>query len=178
MLAFLISTLLAVQPGPSSPAQPVVIRPGATPQGVSAVPISEVAEPLALAVAGFDGDHDGRTDRDEFDAALGRTVAAADSNGDGALGYIEYSGWAQTWLGSPTALPGPFAIDADGDNRLSTAEIAAEFGRQFVRLDADRDGAVTHSELLTIRNPRLTPVLDRNGRPIRSRERRERREER
>jgi hypothetical protein len=160
---------LSLQPPPPEPVQ---IRPGATPEGTSAVPISEVAEPLGLAFASFDADHDGRTSRSELDASIARTFAAADTNGDRHLGYIEYSGWATTWLGSATALPGPFAIDTDGDNRLSREEMQAEFGREFDRLDKDRDGAVTHAELLTVRNPRLQPLFDRNGRRLRVREQR------
>jgi hypothetical protein len=160
----LLLALLALQP--TSP-PPVTVRPGQTPQGTSAVPISESAEPLGLAVASFDADRNGATSLAEYDEALGRTFAAADRNGDGALGYIEYSGWAETWLGSPTALPGPFAIDADGDNRLSRDEFTAEFRRQFTRLDRSGDGAISHAELLTLRNPRFAPVLDRDGRPLR-----------
>jgi hypothetical protein len=161
MSLFMLITALALQPGAPAPAPPVAVRPGPAPVGSAAAPISEVAEPLALAVAGFDANGDGRTTRGEYDAALARTFAAADRNNDGELGYIEYSGWATIWLGSQSALPGPFAIDADGNDRLSRDEFTAEFGRQFQRLDADTDGAVTHAELLTVRNPRLGPVRER-----------------
>jgi hypothetical protein len=170
--------LLSAQPGPVPPAAPVVVGPGQTPQGSIPVPISEVAEPLGLAVAGFDADHDGSTSRAEFEQALARTFAAADTNGSGDLGYLEYARWAETWLGSQSALPGPFAIDADGDTRLSREEFLAEFRRQFVRLDKNGDAAVNRAELLTVRNPGLQPLWDRNGRPIRPRPERERREPR
>jgi hypothetical protein len=168
----IFAAALAAQPVPLPAPPPVTIRPGTAPEGTTPVPISETAEPLGLAIAGFDGDHDGRTSLAEFDAALARTFAAADRDRDGALGYIEYAGWAETWLGSATALPGPFAIDADGDNRLAQAEFTAEFRRHFTRLDKNADGSVSRAELLTLRNPRLAPVLDRDGRPIRQRERR------
>lgn len=163
MSLILLAALFAAQPIGLAPAQPVAVRPGQAPAGTSAVPISEVAEPLALAVAGFDADGDGRTTRSEFDAAILRTFAAADRDADDQLGYIEYSGWAETWLGSQSALPGPYAIDGDGDDRLSRAEFLAEFGRQFQRLDGDGDGAITHAELLTVRNPRLGPVREPRG---------------
>jgi hypothetical protein len=167
-MPLLFLALLALQPPPPPPA---AIRPGTAPQGISAVPISESAEPLGLAVAGFDADRNGATSLAEYDVALARTFATADRNGDSALGYIEYSGWAETWLGSPTALPGPFAIDADGDNRLSRDEFSAEFRRQFARLDKNADQAISHAELLTVRNPRMAPVLNRDGRPLRRGER-------
>lgn len=175
MSLVLMLSLLAAQPAPSGPPQPVVVRPGEAPAGTSPVPISEVAEPLAVAVAGFDADGDGLTTRAEYDAALVRTFAAADRDRDEALGYIEYSGWAQTWLGSQSALPGPFAIDADGNDRLSRAEFLDEFGRQYQRLDRDSDGAISHAELLTVRNPRMAPVRDRSRGPstFRTRNRRD-----
>lgn len=163
--------LAAAQPGPPSPAPPATVRPGEAPQRVSAVPISEVAEPLGLAVAGFDSNHDASTTLAEYEDALGRTFTAADRDGGGTLGYLEYSGWAETWLGSQSALPGPFAIDADGDNRLSPDEFLAEFRRHFTRLDTSKDGAISRAELLTVRNPNMRPLWDRNGRPIRVRER-------
>lgn len=168
----LLAGAYVAQPAPVPPPPAVAIRPGRAPSGTSPVPISEVAEPLGLAIAGFDGDQDGRTSMAEYGAALARTFGTADRDRDGALGYIEYSNWALTWLGSATALPGPFAIDADGDNRLSQAEFTAEFGRHFARLDKDGDRAISHAELLIVRNPRQAPVFDRNGRAYRPGERR------
>jgi len=37
-------------------------------------------------------------------------------------------------------------------------ELLAEFGRHFMRLDRDSDGAISHSELLTVSQPRLAPL--------------------
>jgi hypothetical protein len=178
MSLLLLMLLAAAQPNPSSagpppPASPATIRPGETPSRVSIVPISQVAEPLGLAVAGFDANHDATTTLAEYEEALGRTFAASDRDGGGSLGYLEYSRWAETWLGSQSALPGPFAIDADGDNRLSREEFMAEFKRHFTRLDIGKDGAVSRAELLTVRNPAMRPLWDRNGRPIRVRPERE-----
>ena len=148
----------------AQPQAPVQVLPGERPEGVSAVPISETAEPVGLAIASFDADHDGRTTRAELNEALLRSFGAADRDADGQLGYIEYSGWATTWLGSATALPGPYAIDADGDDRISREELLAEFGRNFLRLDRDSDGAISHSELLTVSQPRM-PRLPRERAP-------------
>lgn len=170
MNSLTLLALLAVQPGPPPPAPPAVVRPGQAPDRLSAVPISEVAEPIGLAIAGFDSDRDASTSRAEYDEALARTFAAADGDGSGDLGYLEYSRWAETWLGSQSALPGPFAIDSNGDSRLSRDEFVSEFARQFARLDTSKDGAVSRAELLTVRHPALAPLWDRNGRPIRQRQ--------
>jgi Ca2+-binding EF-hand superfamily protein len=173
MLIALIAGFLAVQPPAPVSTRNLPIPTGQAPVGTSPVPLTEVAEPLALALASFDQDHDGRTSRVELEAQGARSFAAADSNQDGALGYIEYGAWATVWLGSQSALPGPFALDADGDNRITRDEFSAELRRQFARVDANADGAVTHAELLTIRSPRMAPVLDRDGRPLRVRQRRQ-----
>jgi hypothetical protein len=170
MLLSLIALAVA-QPGPPPQAPPVAIRPGQAPERTSRVPISEMAEPLALVIAGFDANRDASTTRAEYEEALGRSFTAADRDNNSTLGYLEYSAWAETWLGSQSALPGPFAIDADGDNRLSRDEFLAEFRRQFARLDKSADGIVSRAELLTVRNPALAPLWDRNGRPLRVRER-------
>lgn len=173
MSLLMLIALLAAQPGPAASPPVAPVRPGEAPEGTTAVPISEVAEPLGLVVAGFDADHDASTTLAEYEEALARTFAAADRDGNGTLGYLEYSGWAETWLGSQSALPGPFAIDADGDNRLSSDEFLAEFRRHFTRLDKSGDQAISRAELLIVHNPAMRPLWDRNGRPIRQRERRE-----
>lgn len=167
------AALASAQPTqPVPPAQaPVRIRTGDyAPDSRDAVPISEVAQPLAVAIAGFDADRDGRTSRAELDEGLGRTFEAADTSRDGVLGYIEYAGWARTWMGSETALPGPFSIDTDGDDRLARAEMISEFGRQFDRLDTNRDGSITRAELLTVRNPRQRPLRERDLREFQRRQ--------
>lgn len=158
-----LAALIAV----AQPQAPVEVRPGERPEGVSAIPASETAEPIGLAIASFDADNDGRTSRAELNEALLRSFAAADRDGDGQLGYIEYSGWATTWLGSATALPGPYAIDSNGDDRISREELLAEFGRHFVRLDRDSDGAISHSELLTVSQPRMAPLPRERTQPRR-----------
>lgn len=164
MLTFILAAALASQQTTPIPAHdPVRIRSGDyAPENPNAVPITVVAQPLALAIVGFDGDRDGRTTRAEFEEGLGRSFTGADANRDSVLGYIEYSGWARTWMGSETALPGPFAIDTDGDDRLARTEVMNEFGRQFIRLDQNADGAITRAELLTVRNSRLRPLRERD----------------
>lgn len=171
MLNLIFSAALA-SAQPAQPAQePVRIRSGDyAPESPDAVPVSEVAAPVALAMVAFDADRDGRTSRAELEEGLGRSFAAADANRDGALGYIEYSGWALIWMGSQSALPGPFAIDSDGDDRLSRPEVVNEFGRQFIRFDQNADGSLTRAELLTVRNPRMRPLRrDQELRPLQRR---------
>lgn len=110
-----------------------------------------MVEPAAMLIASFDADGDGKITRAEMTAGLARTFAAADTDHKGSIGYIQYGGWALTWLGDRNALPSPFEVDGDHDNRITLAELQAVFDRIFARLDANHDGALTHAELLTIR---------------------------
>lgn len=114
-------------------------------------PATMVVEPVAMLLATFDADGDGRTTRGEMEAGVRRTFAAIDTGHTGKLGYIGYSDWAERWLGDRNALPSPFEVDSDGDNQITAAELTAQLGRTFDRLDRNKDNALTRPELLTIR---------------------------
>jgi hypothetical protein len=114
-------------------------------------PATVMAEPIALAFAGWDGDGDGRTSRAEAMAGAGRSFAALDAGRRGSIGYIGFADWAERWLGDRAALPSPFEIDADADDRISKAEFDAGMTRAFDRIDKDKDGVLTRAEMLTIR---------------------------
>ncbi|MGR6329273.1 EF-hand domain-containing protein [Sphingomonas sp. XXL09] len=135
----LIALLLQVAPVPTAP--PTQAQPPAT----------FVVAPAAMAIAAWDADGDGRTTRAELQAGVRRSFATADGASGGSIGYIAFADWAERWLGDRNALPSPFEVDADGDNRITLAELDAAFGRIFDRLDKDRDGTVTRKETLTIR---------------------------
>jgi hypothetical protein len=136
LLALLLQAAVPAAPVPAAPGQP---------------PATFVVEPVGMAIAGFDSDGDGRTSRAELDAGVRRSFAAVDSVHAGAIGYIAFADWAERWLGDRNALPSPFEVDSDGDNRITLAELQAAFARIFARLDVDKDGVVTRKELLTIR---------------------------
>jgi len=129
--------LQAATPIPSVPAQP---------------PATLVVEPVAMAIATFDSDGDGRTSRAELSAGVVRSFAAIDATHSGSLGYIAFADWATRWLGDANALPSSFEVDTDGDNGITLAELQATMARVFARLDVDKDGFVTRKECLTIRS--------------------------
>ncbi|MDQ2879044.1 MAG: EF-hand domain-containing protein [Pseudomonadota bacterium] len=123
-----------------------------------------VFDPAATFIAGCDGDGDGRTSRAELTACVARTFAAIDTGHTGSIGYVGYSDWAARWLGDANALPSPFTIDTDGDNRITLAEMQAEFASLFAGYDKDKDGAVTRADLLSIRSNTATPDPGRRKR--------------
>ena len=133
----------------AAPLSAQTLLPAAVPQRQPAATI--VAEPVAMFIAACDADGDGRTTRAELAACVARSFAAIDTAHTGAIGYIGYSDWALKWLGDRNALPSPFEIDSDNDNRITLAELQVRFDTIFARFDLDKDGAATRAELLTIR---------------------------
>lgn len=114
-------------------------------------PATMVVEPAAMAIAAWDADGDGRTSRAELAAGVRRSFAAVGGSESAPLGYIGLADWAERWLGDRNALPSPFEVDANGDNKVSLAELDAAMARIFARLDRNTDGEVTRAEALTIR---------------------------
>lgn len=119
-----------------------------------------VAEPVAMMIAAFDADRDGRVTRTEFDAGVRHSFEAV-APGGATMGYIKFSDWAERWLGNRNALPSAFEVDGDGSNSIGVDELLARFGRYFAQFDADKDGTILRSELLTIRARRVRDGEDR-----------------
>ncbi|URW76050.1 EF-hand domain-containing protein [Sphingomonas donggukensis] len=138
----------------AAPAQPP--RPG---DPYRAAPATIVAEPVALLFAGFDRDGDGRTTLAEMRAGLRATASGAEwATG---VGYLAFADWAARYLGDRNGVPTPFEVDRNGDNRITLAELEDRVEALFTRYDLDRDGALTRTELLTIRT---TPTGERRRR--------------
>jgi len=143
-LLALAATLAAQQqpPAPGAPLQPPL--PGSEP-----IPLM-IAEPVAMAIAAFDADGDGIVTRAEYDAGVGKSFDAV-AKGQASIGYIQFGDWSERWLGNRNALPSPFEVDQDGDNRISLGELQARFALFFTRFDRDKNGSITRAELLTTR---------------------------
>jgi len=142
----MIAALLLLQAATAAPASP----PG-VPIGPGQPPATMVVEPAAMMIAACDLDHDGRTTAAELHNCVERSFAAVDTDHKGSLGYIGFADWAERWLGDRNALPSPFEVDSDADNRITLAELQVKMAEIFRRLDRDHDGVVTRAECLTIR---------------------------
>ncbi len=134
MIAALLLSLQAILPPGERPAAATV-----------------VVEPVGMMLAGFDRDGDARTSRAEAEAGIARSFTEV-AKGQPTIGYIAYADWAERWLGDRAALPGPFEVDRDNDNRISLAELQDRIAAIFTRIDRNGDGALTRAELLTIRS--------------------------
>ena len=148
MRLFIASLLIAAAPASAqSMLQPQQPRSNIPPmrQGPTIV-----AEPVALAIAAFDADQDGIVTRAELTTGAARSYASV-AKGAKDIGYIGYSDWALRWLGDPNALPNPFEVDTDRDDRITQAELTGALTEAFNRFDKDRDGRLTRAELITIR---------------------------
>lgn len=144
----LLPLLLALNPLQDVPPEVQVIAPG-KPNGQT--PATLVVEPAAMFIVACDVDHDGGTNRAELDDCVRRSFTTIDTAATGSLGYIAYADWQTRWLGDQGALPSPFEVDRDGDNRITVLELQAQFGKLFSRFDKNGDHVVTRAEALTIR---------------------------
>jgi len=123
-----------VAPDPNRPAPPTIF-----------------VEPVGMMIAAFDANADGEVTRAEFDAGLRHSFEVIDKAHHGSLSYVDFSDWAARWLGDANALPSPFEVDVNGDNRITLEELQYRFDQFFTRFDADKDGVIRSKELLTIR---------------------------
>ena len=149
--------LLAPPPdaGQTVTSRPTIVSPSDRRPAPAAQPTATmVAAPVAMAIAGFDADGDGRTSRAELTAGVARSFASIDTGHAGTLRYLDYADWALRYLGDRNALPSPFEADTNGDDTVSLAEVQAAVAAVFDRLDTDRDGQASRAELLTIRDGR------------------------
>jgi hypothetical protein len=126
MILFALLLQAAPLPGPPVPTAPP--SPGQP-------PATMVYAPVAMAIASFDADGDGRTTAAELSAGVARSYATIDTARSGSIGFIAFADWAERWLGDRIALP----------------ELQAQFARVVARLDRDKDGVLTRAELLTLR---------------------------
>lgn len=110
-----------------------------------------MVEPVGMMVAACDRNHDQQTSADEVRSCVENSFATIDTQASGTIGYIQYGDWAERNLGDRNALPSPFEIDANHDNRISLSELEADIARIFARFDTNHDGIVTRPELLTVR---------------------------
>ena len=144
----ILSLLLLAAAGQDSGPDVRVLGPG-KPNGQT--PATLVVEPAAMLIVACDGNADGQTTRDELDICLQHGFVKSAGRAVATLGYIDYGRWQRTWLGDQGALPSPFEVDRDGDDRISLDELQAQFAKLFARFDKDHDGAVTRAEALTVR---------------------------
>ena len=148
MMRFLSLTLLAA-------AAPLcaqsLVPPRVAPPVVRGQPTATiVAEPIALAIAGFDADQDGLVTRAEVNGGATRAFGTV-AQGKPDIGYIGWSDFALRWLGDANALPGPFDVDENHDDRITAAETSRAMLAAFARFDKNKDGTLSRAELVTIR---------------------------
>lgn len=133
--------------------------PAARPQAQP--PATMIAEPVALALAGFDSDGHGGTTRAEMEAGVRRSFEQIDTARTGKLRYLDFAEWSLHWLGDRNALPSPFDVDSNGDDLVTLPELQSWFMATFNRLDRNHDNLVSRAEMLTIR---ATPGDERGRR--------------
>jgi hypothetical protein len=115
-----------------------------------AQPPTIIATPAALFFAGMDSNRDALVGTIELQQALDDVYAGGDANGDGRLSIIEMSPLLDRWLGSHRTVPSPISFDRNADRAISRAEFGLEFERRFTEFDANADGQLQRTELLSV----------------------------
>lgn len=140
---------------------------------IAAVFAALVAVPAAAAphdgsgfIRDYDGDHDGKVARAEFDAGRVVRFKATDANGDGSVSEDEYVSEYQARLERQLAASGESeekkaeerqrqmrqahvrfgVLDQDKDGRMTQAEYDVSGARAFAEQDDDKDGVVTAAD--------------------------------
>lgn len=150
-----MALLLMLQSAPSD------ILVTAPPKGTPQTPATVVAEPVAMMIAAFDADGDAVVERSELIAGVQHSYEAMKPPADG-MRYIAFADWAERWLGDRNALPSPFEVDRNQDDRVTLDELQDQFARLFARYDTNKDHQVTRAELVTYR---ARPIGDDPRRP-------------
>jgi Ca2+-binding EF-hand superfamily protein len=153
MIAIALFALLAVAPASPAPAPQdtpdVVVRAPAPP--IQQTPATMVVEPVAMMIATFDRNGDALVDRNEMEEGVRASFAAIDTAGTGELRYIAFADWAERFLGDRNALPSPFEVDRNSDDRITLEELQQHFSRLFARYDRDGSHTISRAELVTFK---------------------------
>jgi hypothetical protein len=97
----------------------------------------------------LDSDGNGELTRAELTAEVEKTVARLDADRNGSIAVAEKQGQRD---GGGTAMSGFVGqhweeVDADGDGRVTRAEVEAVAVRMFGKADTDRDGKLSREEI-------------------------------
>lgn len=125
-------------------------------------PAAGLMQPFDFATA--DADKDGKLTPEEMKAYHANALKAIDANGDGLISVEELTAARLKAVQAKIEAQSKAMVerrDADGDGKLSAAELLAPPmpAGMFDRLDANKDGSLSAEEL---QRPRMAP--DREGR--------------
>ena len=110
------------------------------------------AEHADASFEGMDLDQDGRISASEHTAATRRMFATMDRNADGKVSAAEMTAahaavtGRKPMKGEMAATEKIRAVDQNGDRVLSAAEHEAGAAMMFARMDANKDGKLSHAE--------------------------------
>lgn len=133
-------------PGRGGPRGPGGRGPGGGPEAAGEPRALKTSAGLLL--SSFDADHDLQVTREELNAGIDRAFAHYDLNGDQDISPLEFEAFAKAALDDGKSPPFRLDFDRDVDGRITPKEFRAELSAIFDSLDADKNGVLSHAELL------------------------------
>ena len=101
-----------------------------------------------LLFASFDSNQDNQISRAELNAGIDRAFLRADLNHDQDIAPLEFEGFAKGSLDGGKSAPFRLDFDRDVDGLIALKEFQTELTAIADSLDADKDAALSHAELL------------------------------
>lgn len=98
--------------------------------------------PATMLLDQLDTDADGKVTKAEVEAFRADRLARYDADKDGSLSQVEMAGLFME-ITKPMQVRGFQMLDANGDGKVSAAEIANPMDRMFTAMDDNGDGAIS-----------------------------------
>ncbi|MEM8636818.1 MAG: hypothetical protein AAGF33_17765 [Pseudomonadota bacterium] len=118
----------------------------------------QVSPPIGLVLASMDSNGDATLSPAELEAGYELSFASGDLDDSRALSGTEFTKWSETQLGQTYALPSLMNFDHDQNASVSETEFKRTFAEIVARFDANADGVLVRSELITTLSlPGLNP---------------------
>lgn len=105
--------------------------------------------PVALLFTSMDTNHDLVVEAAELTAALPVEWARADADGNGVASPFEMDAWCKAVFGDAEEQPGRISMDVNIDGSVTRAEFDKALQLEFSRMDANGDGRLERSEMLS-----------------------------
>ena len=108
-----------------------------------------MVRPIGLLFAGMDLDFDRVVTSDEAVDGIAAEWSRVDPGDDLRVTAFDIAAWAESSLGSKSALPNHVSFDTDLDGEVTKLEFSDRLRQEFRKLDKNGDNRIVRAELVT-----------------------------